>query len=131
MLSTNTTYGSAGDLLLSAIADCETKLTGQEHSKGYKFWKDIVDKMRYAYNHITETNYIYNENKSLRSYNNYLVTRVVWLEGELAKYNVTKDLLESGEIHTVLKRIENMGIVETKDIEEHINKLKGGKTHDK
>lgn len=117
--------------MLSAIADCETKLTGQEHSKGYKFWKDIVDKMRYAYNHITETNYIYNENKSLRSYNNYLVTRVVWLEGELAKYNVTKDLLESGEIHTVLKRIENMGIVETKDIEEHINKLKGGKTHDK
>lgn len=123
MLKTNTTYGSAGDLLLSAIADCETKLTGQERSKGFAFWKGVVDKMRYAYNHITETNYIYNENKSLRSYNNYLITRVAWLEDELAKYNVTKDLIESGEIHTVLSRIENMGIVETKDIEEHIKKL--------
>jgi hypothetical protein len=125
MLKTNTVYGNAKDMLLAAIADCEEKLAGQEHSRGYKFWKNIIDVMRYAYNHINETTYIYNENKSLRSYNNYLVGRVTWLENELGKYNVTKELIESGEIHTVLKRIESMGVVEKKDIEDHIEKLKG------
>ena len=127
MLKTNTLYGSAPDLLLNAIADCETKLEGQEKSKGYKFWRGIVDVMRFAYNHIEETRQIYNENKVLRSYNNYLTDRVAWLERELDKYGVTKALLESGEIHTVLKRIESMGVVETKDIADHIKKLQDGK----
>lgn len=123
MLRTNTTYGSAPDLLITAIAECETKLAGQEKSKGYKFWRGIVDVMRFAYNHIDETKHIYNENRVLRSYNNYLTDRVAWLERELGKYGLTKELLETGEIHTVLKRIESMCIVETKDIEDHIKEL--------
>lgn len=123
-MRTSTIYGSADDLLLTAIADIESKLAGQEKSKGYSFWKGIIETMRYAYNHISETKSIFSENRVLRQYNNYLTERVDWLERELLKYSVTREMLENGELRTVLKRIESMGVVETKDIEEHINKLR-------
>ena len=101
-----TIYQRAPELLLNKMAEVNGVLAKQDQkSKSYIFWKSVYDIMLYCYGFMNDLKYVFRQNDLLTAENNFLKEYAADLRRRLDRYEITQELLTSGELEQVADRV--------------------------
>ena len=84
----HTKHANAPDLLLDVIAEVGSVLAKSKESESSKFWKRVIEVMKFAYGHMNDLKWVIRENERLTAENEFLKHWSRELSDQLNKYEV-------------------------------------------
>lgn len=103
-------YAKAPDMLLDKIAEVEGLLAKQKAKSGetdsYKFWKSVLDNMKFAWSYMMDTKWIHDKAALTESNNEFLRSRVRFLTDQVIIFETIRRLKTEGKLDEVVANVD-------------------------
>ena len=99
-------YKQAPDLLLNKLAEVNTVLSKNKNGHNYKFWREVSEVMRFAYNYMNDLKFIQQDNDILLRENHFLKSYTAELLKRLNTYETIRAELMNGGLNESIKIVK-------------------------
>jgi len=103
-------YENAPDMLLDSIADVRAVLEKTKAKSGendsYRFWKKVSDRMKFAWDYMSSTKWIHDQNIQLAQENKFLRQYASELEKKIQCYETIRELKITGKFDETVAMVD-------------------------
>jgi len=110
MSKSSSTYANAPDMLLDKIEEVEALLAKTKAKSGendsYKFWKSVLDVMKFAWAYMMDTKWIHRESALIKGENDFLKDYTRKLKNDLTVFETVRELRINGNLEEVIQNVD-------------------------
>ena len=104
-------FGDVPDILLDNIAEVNAmlekyKVKTSETNESYKFWKNVAKIMKLSWGFMVDMDWVWKEAQMTKSYNEFLVQKIAFLEKRLSRYETVTEIYATGNWENVINNVD-------------------------